>query len=247
MTRLDTPAPTTDPVGRKELKEVIRRELFFEVFRRKILGCAGYLLVVIIIISIPSIYIAASAAKSGFVNVPLLSSWLYKPSVPTRVVRPYVGTTAEDVMASVGRHAKYDIHTGLVTVIISETELTTIVAETAKNGGSKGFPLQDAQVVIEPRMVELFAVSPQDKRDTTVLARFTPSVSGGKIGLEVRELFVGNYGVPTSIAQLGASYLTSIVASKLSNDLSSVGTLLNIEADIGELRVTMTPRQNTKK
>lgn len=245
MTRLEIPAQD-QPINRDELKKVIRHELFFEIFRRKALGCLGWLLIAFLVLGVPTLLIASAFAKSGFADVPVLSRWLYEPSEPIRAVRPYAGTTTDDVLTSVGRRAKYDLHTGLVTVTVSETEFTTIVAESIATAppDSLPFPISSVQVAIEPRTVELFAISPQEGRDATVRLRVSPTVASGKLGLEVRELRLGAQNIPKSLAQFGTSFLTGVVSRTISEQFAAAGELVDVETDIGELRLIMLPKKD---
>ncbi|MEY4723584.1 MAG: hypothetical protein RLZZ324_1097, partial [Candidatus Parcubacteria bacterium] len=94
MTRIEAPVPQQS-VDAGSIRKIVRHELFFDVMRRKAIGCGGCLIAFLIVLAVPTTWAAVTAAKSGFFSVPLLTRWLYEPSVPTRIVTPYIGTTAQ--------------------------------------------------------------------------------------------------------------------------------------------------------
>jgi hypothetical protein len=242
MTRMEPPAGAR-PVGRDDVTQIVRRELFLEIFRRKFFSCLGYLFVVAIILGIPAFFIGSFVAKTGFVEIPLLTDWLYEPAQPMRTVATS-GTTRDVIMLNVGSRSKYDPGSGLLNTSIKEGELTAFAIASLRAAPSDKLPfaISGLQVAIDPDVIEIFAVSPRGSRDATVLIRLTPQIVGQSLHLNLKELRLGSAQVPRSIAQSLVSVISTFVADDISKGFAEVGVLTSVEAEAGLLRVTLIPK-----
>lgn len=242
MTRVEPPAGDL-PVGRNEMKKIVRTELFFEIFRRKALSCMVQLAIMLVVLGVPAYFSAAFVAKAGLVRVPVLSSWLYEPAKPLRSVRPAQGVSNEVMLRAIGGRAKYEPITNLMTVSITEAELTTLAVSSLKGASSGSLPLaiRDLQIAVDSGVVEVFAVAPRDGYDTTMLLRFEPRIKEGSLELDLKELRIGAAKVPRSIAQFIASSVARIAIEALRGQLDATGTIAGVEVETGSLRFTIVP------
>lgn len=233
MTRLDAADE------REALKEEIKQELRHEDRRRKTIGCLVSFLLMASIVTVPLFIVGSMLAKTGFVDVPLLSGWLYKPSEPVRVVRPLSGSNGKQVMQSVTSKAQFDPAVSTVTVSFSEEELTTLAQGMLTDPSHLPFEAKTLQVAVMSDYVELFAVSVRPKRNATVRLRFLPVASkDGGVRLDIRELLIGRWLVPKSFSR----YVTNIYAAEIEQTANAfakgIGALRTVELKDGKLTAT---------
>jgi hypothetical protein len=242
MTRVEPPA-SARPVGRDDVRDIVRRELFLEIFRRKFFSCLGYLLMITVILGIPSFIVASFAAKTGFVEIPVLTAWLYEPAAPLRTVASS-GTSAEVIMLNVASRSKYEPSSGLLNATIKENELTALAVASMRNANAADLPFEmsGVQIAVDPDLVEVFAVAPRGSREATVLIRFIPRVVGRSVELELKELRLGAAKVPHRLAQSLASVISRFVSDSISKEFGSVGAITAVKAESGTLRVTLIPK-----
>jgi hypothetical protein len=243
MARVDRPAATGD---REELKREIRQEIRQEELKKKLAGCGGCLVAVLIVIGLPTLWIASLFAKTGFVEVPVLTSWLYKPAEPERVVLPLGGSTSESVMRTIAGRVSAAPHLGLLTVAARENEITTLLVHAVWSAQEKDLPMKirNVQVAVDNGSFEVFIVSPRGRRDATVLARVVPSVAvDGTLKAEVRELRIGALEIPHWAAQGLASATIAAVSGTIQTEIAKVGSIVNVETKTGELDLVIAPKQ----
>lgn len=242
MTRVEPPAGER-PIGRGDVTQIVRRELFLEIFRRKALSCLGYLFVVMVVFGIPAGFAAAYVAKTGFVNVPLLTDWLYRPAEPLRVVRPATAASNEVLLRTIGARSTYEPITNLLTVTVRESELSALAIESLHNAPSDELPfaIRDLQVVVDPGIVEIFAISPRGSRAATVRLRLEPDVVAGSLELKLKELRLGAADVPLGLAQFLVSSITKYATVALREQLATAGALADVRAEAGELSLVLVP------
>src|SRR3989338_3783526 len=115
-------------------------------------GCGSSFLSLFFTLVLPVLLLAGAAAKTGLFDVPFLTKRLYKPTAPTRVVAPLVGTTAEQILAGLSAKAKIDPATGKITLPITESELTTNLSAGLLEEGQAGLPftINSIQKAIKP-------------------------------------------------------------------------------------------------
>lgn len=226
------------------MKDEIKQEIRKEDLRKKLVGCGGCLMLVLLIIGVPSAYVLAQLAKSGFVDVPVMSRALYKPLSPTRVVLPLYGSKPEDVYRVMATKVKYEPQSGFAKLPVSETEITTMVQNAIASAPPDAlpFPVRSIQVAIDEESIELFAVSPQKNRDATVRIRFRPYVKGGELRAEVKEVSLGSLTLPKKVGEFLFNAFGSIVVGATSDALDDLGSLVNVELDPGSIRFVVLPK-----
>lgn len=239
MTRIDA----ISSQEREELKKEIKQEIRHEEFRKKLMGCGGCLALALVILGVPTLYVLAQLAKTGFVDVPVLSRAAYKPLAPTRVVQPLYGTKPEDVYKVIATKVKYEPQSGFAKLPVTEAEITTVVLGAIANAPKEAlpFPVRGAQVAIDEESIELFVISPQKNRDATVRIRFRPYVKGGELRAEVHEVSLGSLTLPKKVGEFAFNAFGSVVVGATAEALDDLGTLVNIELDPGVVRFIVVP------
>lgn len=239
MSRIDAFSPQERESIKKEIKQEIRKE----DRRRRLIGCGGLVLVVLLVVGLPSLYVAGMLAKTGFYDIPVLSRSLYKPSMPERDVVPLYGSKPDDIYRVLGTKVRYEAQTSQATFPVTESELTTIVQHSVASAPPNAlpFPVKSVQVAIDPDKVEIYAISPQKNRDATVRIRFRPSVKGGELRADVEEIAIGSLVLPKKIGELAFAAFGALVTDSVSTAISNVGRLVNIELDQGVIRFVVVP------
>jgi len=238
MTKID--------IGDQETRQVLKKEIIDEmqhdVRRRKVRNCLGCLFLVILAVTVPVAIVAVQLAKTGLVEVPLLTSRLYHPIQPSREVRPLFGAKASDILLAAASKAKPTLTLGLIKMSFTEAELTTLAKEgIAASGANLPIPLKSIQVAVDTDAVEIFAVTPQNGRDVTVRARFLPWVDAGQMKITPKELIIGGLSVPPSLSGALSLVLNKSLGNVLTTTINQVGRLVVVELDKGVLRLQIVP------
>lgn len=233
---------TDDATEREALKDEIKGELKREGARRKAIGCGSCFLLMAAALAIPTFFVLSTLAKTGFVNVPLLSGWLYRPALPVRVVRPLVGSTREQVMQSIVSKVKYDQTTSSMSLMIGEMQATTLVQAMLDDAKNLPFAASSVQAAVEPEHIEFYFVSVRPGRNATVRVRVFPEVKDGKIVLTVNELLIGSLNVPPSISR----YLITVFGNETEKALNEFAAQIGQISDISLRKGTLTAIIRTK-
>lgn len=236
----------TSQDDREKLKQEIRDEIRRDAFRRQALGCGCSVLVFLALTVLPAAYVAAQLAKTGFVDVPLFSRHLFHRSEPSREVLPLAGTPPDAMAKVIAAGATYEPKTQNASVRISEAQLTTIVNDALRNAPTDIMPFRvtSAQVAVDADAVELFLVTPQDGRDSTVKVRFVPGVRDGAFVGDVLSMEVGSFVVPDRIADGLFSAFGAYALSSVQSAIAGAGTLQSIDLAQGSMTfvIHVTPR-----
>jgi hypothetical protein len=243
MTRIENSAPHDSETFKREIREELRSE-----DRRKIMlrfgGCA---LAAFLIIAIPTVFVVSVVAKTGLVDVPVFSALLFKPGAPSRVVLPLVGEKPDQVMQIIATRMSYDPATSYLTIPIREDELTMIVQDAIAQAPPDTLPfsMKDAQIAIDDNDVELFSHLSRGSQETTLVARFLPTVVSGQFTIDVDEMQIGSLTVPHWIASPLIALAVKPFLSSLQTNLSAVGTLERVDVQQGTLQLVFhsTPPQ----
>jgi hypothetical protein len=212
---------------------------------RRAFGCGGCLFAFLLAAGLACVVALMFVAKIGAFKVPVLSDLLYHPAEPAREVTPLAGYSQEDVLRSVGARAYVNPATGAVATVVTEQELTTIVAKGMAAAAEKdGAPsLTDVQFVITEDAIEFSAVTPGSERTpgVPVLVIAVPRVQDGKLAADIERIAVGSLEVPRFISSFVAATLGSHVLRALQDGIASVGTLQGVDLQDGRMTVTLSP------
>jgi len=232
-----------NPETRQALKKEIMAEIKQDARRRRLLNCLGCLTLELLAVLIPLVFVAVLLARTGLVQVPLLTSWLYRPVAPSRTVLPLAGSNTADILIAEISKPKVNPNFGTFKISFNESELTTM-AKDGLNAAGDSLPLKvdSVQVAVDADAVELFATSPQKGRAVTIRIRFVPNVDGGKLKLTINELKIGSLDVPPGASGMLATLLDKSLASAMESGIGQLGQLVNIELAKGFLRVEIVPK-----
>lgn len=224
------------------MKREITQEIRQDDRRKRIMGCGGCLLAALIVLAIPTLYIASLLAKTGFVDVPVLSRALYRPSEPRRTVLPLYGTTPETMYRVLATKVTYDPAVSLATMPVTEAEMTTLLQHALFSSPEKfPFAMKYAQIAIEPEELELYVVSPQKERDATLRMRFRPIVKDKRLEVELHEVVVGNLTLAPWMANAAFAVFGRTALAVASDAIIKVGTPINIELETGLMKFVIAP------
>lgn len=225
----------------EEVKREVKDELRREGRKRLCWKLAWYCL----FLGASVLFVSITLAKTGLVRVPLLSSRLYHPVTPTRLVAPLVGETAEVAWRESLASAKYDNLTGVVTMGMDENRLTTVVREgLAAQADALPFKTKDAQVALDSGRAELFFYTERDGQTVPVRVAFVPSVDrNGNLVIDVPEVKVGGAEVPTAMRAPMAKLLNSFLRNEFTSQLPEGVILRGFEVQPENLVFSFTSPQ----
>jgi hypothetical protein len=232
-----------DAAEREKFKKEVIREIRRGERRRRMFSCFGCLTIQIAIILIPVAWAATVIARSGLAEVPMLTSRLYKPAEPSRVVTPIAGSNAEQIMSAAAARAKYNAGTGAVTLELKETELTAMVnSALAGQQEQLPIPVKSAQTAVMPEGLELFLVLPRDDRDVGVRLLLGLAVSDqGELEVTLKEGQIGGQTLPEAFGQLVSSVLGPVLGDALTSGMGEAGKITAIETREGVLAISVVP------
>lgn len=231
---------------RTEVQDEVRSNVRTRTLRRFVMrigGCCGIYLLALLTIPVLAGYVVA---RTGLVPVPWLGDRVAHERNPSRVVVAHP-VQAEELFAKKFRAA---VHPGerptQITVSFSESELTGFFRSILEDRGSFTPEMRAvSQVALERDHAELFMRIPAyGGGGTTVRIRGTPTVRDGKFALDLREVAVGNLGVPRFLAQtLVNSYLGQMMSmSTVDGDSGAALALERITLAGAHLQMTFRVR-----
>lgn len=225
-------------------RELLKREIINEIRagerRRRIAGCLVKLFVDLLIIGIPLYLLAMLLAKTGFVSIPLLTDWYYRPPMPVRVVQPLAGTSAEDVLRVAAARVKLDTAANRLAFGLKESELTTLV-KAGVDSAALPFPITNVQIAVDPDRLEFFAVTPKDGRNVPIVANIVPSVIDGQLRMKLESVRLGALELPQMVSGAFAALIDRSLGDALTAGLASIGQLKAVKLETGELIFEIAP------
>jgi hypothetical protein len=225
---------------REEVKREVKKELHREGRTRLWWRIFWYLL----ILGVPTAIVAVTLAKSGMMQIPLLTKSLYRPVSPTRLVSPLVGSDAEVIWREALASAKQDrtIVPAEVTMSMDESRLTTVIRQGLANQASAlPFKADDAQIALDHNRAELFFNTERGGEKVPVRLTFLPSVDrSGKLTVEVTEVIVGGAGVPAMLRAPMANLLNKFLRNEFTSQMPAGFILRRFEVQPEGLTIVFT-------
>jgi hypothetical protein len=239
----DKEAVRANEMDRQAIKKEILSEIRHEERRKKLIGCLIRFVLWVAAIVIPAFLLAVMAAKTGLVTVPWFTDHYYRPGEPSRIVNPLVGSDADNVMRAVASRARFNEAVGTMELTLKETEITTILQDAVKKGGSSlPLSLDSGQMAVDKDAVELFLTGTKDGRKVTVKVRAVPKIEEAELRLETKEITVGALTLPKFMFGLTDQLLDSVLGRSLTDSLEEVGTPQSVELEEGQLTLTVVPK-----
>jgi hypothetical protein len=230
---------------RAALHEEIRREVKDELHREERIRLRWRLFWYFMFTAVPLVIVAVMVARTGLMRIPLLSSSLYHPVTPTRLVAPLVGETAEVAWRESLASAKFDKITGVVTMEMDENRLTTAIREgLAAQADVLPFKTKDAQIALDRGRAELFFFTERGAETVPVRMAFLPSVDRfGNLKVEVSEVIVGGAAVPTAMRAPMATLLNNFLRNEFTSQMPAGFVLRNFDVEPESMIVSFTAPQ----
>ncbi len=204
MTRIEEEETVGSSLDSAELQAAIKREAKKlrpkkqVIKKRPLFGCFNCLVVLLIIIALLLAWGLSAVAKSGLIEIPFISNWVYSDPEPLHQVT--VEKTGEiDLEKAIGDELASSVDT---TITFTEEELTLILQqgiETINTIQSK-FVAESGQVAIESQQAEIF-LKVSSPLDGYLIIGFIPLIQNQNLYLEVQTVKLGNLEIPNSWGQ----------------------------------------------
>lgn len=205
-------------------------------------GCGGCALAFLLACSFAVFAALWIVAKVGVLRVPLLSEAVYHPSGPVREVRQLSGYSPTDILATLAARAQRNPASGQISTVISEEELTTIVAKGLRDAEQQGgVALSDVQVAISADWLEFSATTSSDGKNVPVVVRATPTVRDHALSVVIDRLAFGALDVPRFVTSAVVATFGDAALRSLNAALAGVGTLQRISLQEGKMEVFLSP------
>lgn len=230
---------------KKELAKT-KRELSSEIRRETkqghpLLTCG---IIAIVLILVLASWIGVLVAKTGFVEVPVLTDAFYEVPQPDHVV---VGESAsveqvlseeltELVTARVIVAGGTDIDRS-VELDLSEQAFSATLRNTIINDESSTFDSDLAQIAITSRAgLEVYAPLKDNDQDSAIRLTLMPSVSStGVLEVAVTSLTIGNLELPGWLVQAALTRPIQIAVGELNKAIAQFATLNSLAINDGYL------------
>jgi hypothetical protein len=181
--------------------------------------------------------------KVGLLQIPLLSQAVYHPSGPVRDVQPLSGYTPTDVLATLGARAQRNPVSGQVSTVVSEEELTTLVAKGLHDAERQGgVTLSHVQVAISADWLEFSATVSSHGKDVPVVVRAKPVVKDHALAVDIDRLALGSLEVPQLVTSFFIATVGDSALRSLNTSLAEIGTLQHITLQEGKMEVFLSPK-----
>lgn len=230
-----------DDVERQAFKEEIKDEIAHDARRKARARFWWSLAIVAVVVLTPILLVAAALAKTGLVAVPVLSSVLYHPRQPQRLVRPIAGATPESVIQAAAYAAKLDPVTRLATVHLTEAQLTTVVDPILQLETSLPFHVVHGQVAIDADAAEAYAAIASKDRQSSLLVVFHPRYDNGVLSLNFEKIAIGDLDLPGFLLRIIETRANKAVNEAFAGGFSGAGKIASLTLTPGVLDVALDP------
>ncbi len=230
------------PIDREELKKEIREELKADERSRRLKWMLAMLLIMVALLVAPFVVTGVIVAKTGLVQVPVLSALLYDPVMPSRTVTPLVGSTPEAVLNAAVTRAEYNSNFGTLKLYLTEKELTTVLNSAISNEEvtDTPLPLKSGQAILTDGQIEIYVLTERDDgRSVPILMNVSPDVQNGRLVTTQSEITIGSLKVPNFAAHSLVQSMTSGLSNAINDALSEGGQLEMIKVTDGRVEIIL--------
>jgi len=190
-------------------------------------SCFIYLVITVVLV----VFILAIIAKTGIIEIPIISSYFYQKPQPTRVVIIDEADSLESILRqnisaiSQGKEMVFEITEGQLTALLNEPLAT-----------DDDLNIDQLQAVITPQNVEIFGhlISPVD---AYLVLDVIPRVNDGRLDFDVADISLGSMPLPASLANFIIDKVLMSQIQDYNEDLKDFGTLSDIELSEGKLKI----------
>ena len=203
-------------------------------------GCAG-----IVALALVALLSAASVAvaKTGLVEIPVLTNAFYEAPKPVREVSTLLGYSSSDILSTLTARAQYSPVTGTIHTFVVEEEFSTLLSNALKEADGLPFEVRRFQVAVERKHMELFVIAATDARDVGVVIDVVPRVVGGQLDLEIERVQVGALQAPQFLVRSLLAIVDRFLVQSVNASLVEVGQLTKIQLEEGRFTLYLKPLQ----
>ncbi|MBN1326236.1 hypothetical protein JW977_04655 [Candidatus Falkowbacteria bacterium] len=210
---------------------------------RRILGCGSCIIAFFIFAILLSSFVSYFLAKSGIVQIPYLSDFLYKEPKPVYIVETiYYEESQKDPLLMLKDNLLGSFETinnalnSKVDLQFSDSKLTSLISEQVRQNKSLNNRIDFLQIAVLPQNLELF-IKLKNPQNTYLIFEIIPKAQNNKIELEVISFKIGNLKMPNFIgkviiAPIGEKVLNMIIAPFL-----GFGKIQDMGLDYGRIYV----------
>jgi len=211
---------------------------------RRILGCGSCIIAFLILAILLSGFISYFLAKSGVVQIPYLSDFLYKEPKPAYIVSVTLDEPQKDLLLTLKDKLIGSFTTinnalnSSVDLQFSDSKLTSLISEQVRQNKSLNDRIDYLQVAVLPQNLELF-IKLKKPQNTYLIFEIIPKAQNNKIDLDIISFKMGNLKIPNFvgnaiIAPIGEKALNMIIAPFL-----GFGKIQEINLDYGKVYIKL--------
>lgn len=231
---------------REELKGEVQAEVHGDLRRVRVrrwamraCGCCSVYAVAALAVPLVLSYLVA---RTGLVSIPFIGDRIRHERAPTRLVP----VARVDPMRLAANVARPSVRAGALRprLIITEAELTGLLQ--AAIADVVPLPLRSsAQVAVLGDVIEVYGRVPGiGSAVTTIRMRGIPSVRDGAFAIDLRELAIGNLGIPRPLARLAIrALLNRLPPLRIPVGPTALAPVIAVELRGGMATITMGPPQ----
>ncbi len=227
-------------------------------FSRKLTSCFGCLVFLAIFFIVLFLLGSIALAKTGLVEIPVISNIFYEKPRPSRVVE-VSDEEVENIYMNVQRdmenrmksllmdrvmNAKFDLaqqefkidqNPVRINLLFTEKDLTAIM----KKGlaGRKDMPVSDMQIAILPEEMEIFMELEQPVKGILTV-NVVPRAEDGKLDLKIRKARLGNMPIPAFLLDLFTNNILKSKIDELNDQLFMGANLETLQLSDGKVEMT---------
>ena len=192
----------------------------FNIYSPK--GCLGIFLMVFLVLFGA---ISITLARTGMVNIPVLSKALYKETKPTReIVLPSreVETLGQQDLSSFLQKNNISKNSLPDMVTITEQEATFFLnTALSQNQENENFKVKKAQLVFLDSKVEIYA-DLEKPINSPIVALVEPVITKDSIDIKIDEFKLGSFSVPSFLINKVIGDILDQKIDQLQNEVSSL-------------------------
>ena len=211
-----------------------KKDEHFSVFSFK--GC---FLIFIIIFVLFGIGAGITIAKTGLLDIPILSKAIYKPTEPTREIITSQNVDVKKIISSKSSSLKSAEST--IKITFSEIEATSLLRSQLLDMQDDEFSIDNAQIVFLDDAIEVFAEI-SDPREAVVKIVIEPHIANGELDVKIRDIDIGGLDLPSFIPNL---VISTLLEGKLAEaeKILSESPIKEVQIIDGEMSVVIDPSE----
>lgn len=186
--------------------------------------CLIYLILIIVFL----IVILTVVAKTGMVDIPVISEAFYTQPVPTRKVKP------TDEIPDFLKNLDLDSLNENIVLEITENQLTALLLITKSS--FENVTIEEFQTAILEDEIEIFSHL-STPVDAYLVLNVKPKVEDNKIQIQVNKIKLGDLPLPAKVAEVALNRLISSATDRFEDIIDEFGSVENIDIQSQKIRL----------